>query len=598
MTTEKTDSTMVSITIDNLNLSVESGTTIAEAASRVGVTIPTLCYHPKLSIPGACRVCIVDVKDRGHYMAACSVHVWDGMVVETNSPEIRQARRDIVELLLDNHTQDCQTCERSGNCELQNLANSLGIRERLFEGARKDLPEDHSGVSVARNPNKCILCGRCIRVCSETQAINNLSQHGRGFTTVVCPAHGRNMDESTCIQCGQCITVCPTAALLEKNDTEAVWSALANPEKHVVVQTAPAIRAAIGEGFGLPPGTPSTGRMVAALRRLGFDGVFDTNFGADLTIVEESTEFLKRLENNGPFPMFTSCSPGWINYLEKFHPALIPHASTCRSPMSMTSALLKTYYAEQKGLRPQDIYVVAVMPCVAKKYEAGRKDHTLASGEPLTDAVITTRELIWMIKSYGVDYWTASHIDLDTFPRDTFDDPLGISSGAGDIFGTTGGVMEATLRTAVEKLSKGTVHQIDFMEVRSVEGIRESVIDVAGKKLTVAVVNGLNNTAQILNEVASGKEYHLIEIMACPGGCVGGGGQPYPPKGMKPGDPTLLWRRANALYVIDSEKPIRRSHENPAIDKLYAEFLGHPGSDKAHHLLHTSYSAKLPRGIR
>ena len=596
MTTENKKK-MIPITIDGLKIEVEEGSTIVEAASHVGVRIPTLCHHPDLSIPGACRGCVVDVKDRGHYMAACSVKVWEGMEVETNSLQIRQARRDIVELILDNHDKDCQTCERSGNCELQNLANEMGIRERLFEGTRKNLREDHSSCAVVRNPNKCILCGRCIRVCSETQAINNLSQHGRGFTTVVAPAHEADMDDSACIQCGQCVTVCPTAALLEKDDTEAVWAALSDPKKHVVVQTAPAIRATIGEGFGMAPGTPSTGRMVAALRRLGFDAVFDTNFGADLTIVEESTEFLQRLEGKGPLPMFTSCSPGWINYLERFHPSMIPHASSCKSPMTMTSALLKTYYAEQKGIDPHDVYVVAIMPCVAKKYEAKRSEHTLPDGTPYTDAVLTTRELIWMIKSYGVDYWTTGSIDLENYPRDTFDNPLGTSSGAGDIFGTTGGVMEATLRTAVEKLSDGRINQIDFHEVRSVDGIRESVVEVNGKKIVVAVVNGLSNAAKVLAEVAAGKEYHLIEFMACPGGCIGGGGQPYPPKGMKPRDPELLWLRAKALYMIDAGKTLRRSHENPAISKLYMDYLGAPGSEKAQKLLHTNYSARLPRGI-
>lgn len=592
------DKPRITITIDDRKLTVEKGITILEAASRLGIRIPTLCYHPDLSLPGACRVCIVDVKDMGHYMAACSVPVWEGMNVQTNSPEIRQARRDIVELLLDNHPMDCQTCERDGNCELQNLAYSLGVRERYFEGERKDFETENSGFSVIREPNKCILCGRCVRVCGEIQGVNNLSQHGRGFLTYVAPAHGANMDDSVCIQCGQCVNVCPTAAFLEQDSTDAVWAALSDPKKHVVIQTAPSIRAAIGEGFGLSPGTPNTGRMVAALRLLGFEGIFDTNFGADLTIVEESHEFLKRLQGDGPLPMLTSCSPGWISYLEKFYPQMIPHASTCRSPMMMTSVLLKTYYAKKKGIAPEDIYVVAAMPCVAKKYEARRPEHYMTPGIPWTDAVLTTRELIWMIKSYGIDFWTLQNIDMENFPKEEFDDPLGQSSGAGDIFGTTGGVMEATLRTAVEKLSGGKMEKLEFTEVRAVEGLREASVEIAGKTIHVGVANSLVNAAKLLDMVIRNeKQFHIIEVMACPGGCIGGGGQPYPPRGMKAMDPRLLQMRAQALYMIDSNKKLRRSHENPDIQKLYAEFLGEPGSSKAHELLHTNYSARLPRGI-
>ena len=369
---------------------------------------------------------------------------------------------------------ECQTCERDGNCELQRLAYTLGVRERYFEGERKDFEIDESGRSVVREPNKCILCGRCVRVCAEIQGVNNLSQHGRGFKTVVTPAHGMKMGESVCIQCGQCITVCPTAAFIEHDNTEEVWAALSDPSKHVVVQTAPSIRAAIGEGFGLPPGTPSTNRMVAALRMLGFEAVFDTNFAADLTIIEESHEFIQRLNGSGPLPMLTSCSPAWVNYLEKFYPELIPHASTCRSPMTMMSALLKSYYAEKKGLDPRNVYVVAVMPCVAKKYEARRPEHYLSEGIPLTDAVLTTRELIWMIKSYGIDFWTLDNVDVNYFPKERFDDPMGTSSGAGDIFGTTGGVMEATLRTAVTTLTGKAPAELEFRDVRAVEGLREA----------------------------------------------------------------------------------------------------------------------------
>ncbi len=582
---------MIKLTINDMPLSVPEGTTIMQAAEKIGIRIPRLCYHPDLHLEGSCRVCIVDVKNVNFYMASCSVKVWDGMEVRTNSPEIRQARRDIIELLLDNHPKDCQTCDRDGNCELQNLAYSYGVRERLFEGKRKEFPIDDTGKSVVRNPNKCILCGRCFRVCAEVQGVSNLQQQGRGFTTEVCPAHGANMDESVCIQCGQCINVCPTAAFLEKNHTDDVWKALADPNIHVVAQVAPSIRAAIGEGFGLPPGVPEVKKTVTALRRLGFDAVFDSDFSADLTIVEESNEFIERLNGKGPLPMITSCSPGWVNFMEKFYPELIPHASSCKSPMSMLSTLAKTWYAEQNGIDPAKIYMVAIMPCVAKKYEMTRPEHMEPDGTPHTDAVLTTRELIWMIKCYGIDF-----INL---PDGDFDAPMRMASGAGDIFGTTGGVMEAALRTAYEKITGEPCENVEFKNVRAVEGLRETSIDIKGKTINLAVANGLNNAKTILDKVMSGeKEYHLIEIMACPGGCIGGGGQPYPPRHMHVLDRELTILRASALYAIDSSKKLRKSHENPAILKIYEKFLEKPGSHKAHELLHTHYQPKLPRGIK
>ncbi|MGQ9762713.1 MAG: NADH-dependent [FeFe] hydrogenase, group A6 [Thermogutta sp.] len=581
----------VNLTIDGTNVTVPEGTTIMQAAEQIGIRIPRLCYHPDLSLAGSCRVCVVEVKDMGYYVASCSTPVWEGMEIRTNSPEIREARRDIVELLLDNHPMDCQTCERDGNCELQNLAYSLGVRERLYEGKRKDIPIDDSSVSVVRNPNKCILCGRCVRVCAEIQGVHNLSQHGRGFHTVVAPAHLVKMDESVCIQCGQCINVCPTAAFLEKSSTEAVWKALANPELHVVVQTAPSIRAAIGEGFGYPPGTPCTGKMITALRLLGFEAVFDTDLGADLTIVEEAHEFLTRLQNGGPLPMITSCSPGWISFMEKFYPELIPHASTCKSPMSMLSTLAKTYYAERINIPAEKIFMVAVMPCVAKKYEAQRPEHMMADGRPFTDAVLTTRELIWMIKCYGIDF--------TRLPEGQFDAPLGIASGAGDIFGTTGGVMEATLRAASRILTGKKPDRLEFTEVRAVEGLRETYVAIGERNVHVAVANGLHNAKTLLNKVVSGEEhYHIIEVMACPGGCIGGGGQPYPPENYHVLDPQLLRKRASALYTIDGSKELRESYENPALEELYETYLGSPGSVRAYQLLHTHYRSRLPRGIR
>jgi len=535
----------ISLTLDDNKIEVPAGTTIMEAAEQLGIYIPRLCYHPDLSL---------------------------------------------AELLLDNHPKDCQTCERDGNCELQNLAYSMGVRERFFEGQRKRHAIEDSSVSVVRNAEKCILCGRCVRACAEIQGVYNLSQHGRGFNTVVGPAHLCAMDDSVCIQCGQCINVCPTAAFLEKSSTEDVWRAIADPGLHVVAQCAPSIRAAIGEGFGMAPGTPASGKMVTALRRLGFDAVFDTDLGADLTIVEEAHEFLTRLRE-GPLPMITSCSPGWINFLERFYPSLIPHASTCRSPMSMLSVLAKTYYAEQKGLDPDNICMVAVMPCVAKKFEAGRPEHRAPDGRPYTDAVLTTRELIWMIKCYG--------IHLATLPDGQFDPPLGIASGAGDIFGTTGGVMEATLRAASELVTGRPADRLEFTEVRAVEGLRETYVAIGDQNIHVGVANGLTNAKVLLDKVIEGKEsFHVLEIMACPGGCIGGGGQPYPPPGVKVLDPELLRRRAAALYSIDQSKTLRKSYENPAVEELYDNFLDAPGSPKAHELLHTHYHAREPRGIR
>jgi iron-only hydrogenase group A len=581
----------VNLTIDGTPVSVPAGTTIMAAAETLGVYIPRLCYHPSLSLQGSCRVCIVGVEGVPFYMASCSVEVWEGMVVQTNSPEIRQARRDIIELLLDNHPRDCQVCERDGRCELQNLAYSHGVRERLFEGRRKRSPLEDSSVSVIRDSEKCVLCGRCVRVCSEVQGVYNLDQQGRGFDTIVTPAHQSRMDDSVCIQCGQCINVCPVAVFLEKKHTEDVFAALDDPNKRVVVQTAPSIRAAIGEGFGLEPGIPATGQMITALRRIGFDAVFDTDLGADLTIVEESNELIHRLEGDGPLPMFTSCSPGWISFLEKFYPELIPHASSCRSPMTMLSVLMKTYYCEKEGIDPHDLYTVAVMPCVAKKYEIRRPEHYLDENTPYTDAVITTRELIWMIKCYGIDF--------GNLPADEFDSPLGIATGAGDIFGITGGVMEATLRTAAEKLSGTPAEKLDFTEVRSVAGIREAEVTIDGRTLRVGVANGLQNAKTLLDQVVSGeKEFHVIEVMACPGGCSGGGGQPYPPRGYDILDPRLLEARGKALYSIDSGKEFRRSHENPAVKEIYETFLGEIGGEKAHELLHTSYRSQLPRGIK
>jgi iron-only hydrogenase group A len=579
--------------IDGLTVSVEEGKTIMEAADSIGSHVPRLCFHPFLSTEGACRICVVDVEGYNNHLPACATKLQDGMKITTNSPSLRETRRDLVELLLDNHPKSCLTCERDGNCELQNLAYKLGVRERLFEGWRKEFKFDDSNVSVLRDAEKCILCKRCVRVCSEIQGVHNLSQMFRGVNTVVSPAFMASMDDSVCIKCGQCINVCPTAAFIERDETDKVWEAINDPSKFVVVQTAPAIRSAIGEGWDMPYSTSWTGKTVAALRRLGFDAVFDTDFTADLTIMEESHELIERLKSGQNLPMITSCSPGWINFVEHFYPELLPNVSTCKSPMQMLSTLAKTYYAEKMHKDPKDIYVVAVMPCVAKKFEAKRPEHYSPDGYPYTDAVITTRELIWMIKAYGIDF-----VKLH---EDEFDAPLGTSSGAGDIFGATGGVMEAALRTAYEKITGESIENLTFTEVRAVEGLREATIDIKGTMVNVAVANGLNNAKIILEKVKSGeKQFHLIEIMACPGGCVNGGGQPIPHvnKFIYPLDKDLVKKRQQALYSIDESKTLRKSHENPAIIELYKEFLEKPGSHIAHELLHTTYSEKSPKGIK
>jgi iron-only hydrogenase group A len=586
MTTEK----KVTLWIDGVKVTVPAAWTIMQAADSININVPRLCYHPDLSVLGACRVCVVEAEGQRTPVASCCFPVAEGMKVRTSSPLLRRLRRDVVELILDNHPMDCQTCQRNGTCELQKLAYDLGVRERLFQGERKRFPIDKSS-PVQRNAEKCILCGRCVRVCAEVQGVNNLHQQHRGFTNTVTPAHEGAMIDSVCIHCGQCVNVCPTAAFVEQDATESVFEALANPDLHVVVQTAPAIRATIGEGFGYEPGTPVTGKLVTALRMAGFHKVFDTNFAADLTILEEATEFINRLKNKEKLPLITSCSPGWVNFMEKFYPELIPYASTCKSPMSMMSSLLKTYYAEQQGLDPKKIFVVAIMPCTAKKFEVTRAEHKAPWGAPYTDAVLTTRELIWMLKCLGVDFRDIAD--------GSFDSPLGESSGAGDIFGATGGVMEAALRTAYEKVTGKELEQIDFEMVRGVEGVKEASIDIDGTIINIGVSNGLQNAKTLLDRVMSReKEYHLIEIMACPGGCVAGGGQPYPPRGMHVLDPNLARLRAKALYTIDRQKTLRKSHENPSIMKLYEEFLGAPNSHRAHELLHTHYEPKYPRGVK
>lgn len=580
----------IRIEINGRPYDVAAGKTVMEAADSLGFHIPRLCYHPKLSIEGACRVCIVEVEGQKNFCASCTHPVSDGMKIRTNSEELRRARRDIIELILDNHPEDCQTCERNGRCELQRLAQAVGIKRRHFTGEKKHYDKDLSSPSVVRDPDKCILCGRCVRMCSEIQQVNAIRYAHRGFRTVVQPAYDQPFRDSVCSTCGQCINVCPTAAFMEHNHAQELFARLHEKETVKVVQVAPAVRASIGEAFDLPPGTAMERQIVAALRKLGFDYVFDTQFGADLTIMEEASELLERLDSKKKLPLITSCSPGWIKAMEQFFPRLIPHVSSCKSPMSMQSAILKTYFAEKKGIDPAKILSVAVMPCTAKKFEAERPEQTV-NGLQATDLVITTRELAWMIKSAGIDFVHGE--------GEPFDDPLGLSSGAATIFGATGGVMEAALRTAYEMATGETLIDIEFEELRGLEGIKESSVEIDGKRLNLAVANGLGAAFELMERIeARPGHYHFVEVMGCPGGCINGGGQPHADANHEPLDPDLLRKRAGALYDLDRHRTIRRSHENPHVQRIYKEFLGRPLSEKSHELLHTRYDEREPGGIR
>jgi len=580
---------MITIYINDKPYKVEPDQTIMQAADKLGFHIPRLCYHPKLSIEGACRVCIVEVAGMRNYIASCAYPVSEGMKVYTNTEEIRRARRDIVELILDNHPEDCHTCERDGNCELQRLAFAMGIRKRHFEGEKKHYEKDLSSASVIRDPDKCILCGRCVRICSEIQKVNALGYSHRGFKTVVMPAYNMPFKDSVCTACGQCINVCPTAAFVEKNFTQELFRKLGDKSLIKVVQIAPSVRAAIGEAFGLEPGRQFEKELAAVSRKLGFDYVFDTQFSADMTIMEEASEFLERFQGKGKLPMITSCSSAWMKCLEQFHPDLIENVSTCKSPMSMGSALIKSYFAQKIKVDPKKILSVAFMCCTAKKYEASRPELTV-EGIRATDIVITTRELAWMIKSAG--------IDLLHIKGEEFDHPLGYSSGAGTIFGVTGGVMEAAIRTAYELYTGETLLDIEINDIRGLKGVKEGRLVMDGKEIRVAVAHGLGNANEILKIIRKEPDkYHFVEIMGCLGGCIGGGGQPYAGSNSLPLDEECLMKRAEALYGLDRNKTIRRSHENPDVQRLYKEFLGRPLSTLSHKLLHTHYSLKQPRGI-
>jgi NADP-reducing hydrogenase subunit HndD len=588
----------VTLTIDNQQTSVAEGTTVLDAAAQVGIKIPTLCHLDGVTSPGSCRVCLVEVEGARTLQPSCVTQVRDGMVVKTTSKKAREARRLSVELMLANHPWDCNACVRNGNCELQSLAQQMGIDEVRFPYAKEETPEDVSTPALVRDMDKCILCRRCVAVCQDVQGVGTLAPRNRGFETVIGAGPSENLCDAVCVQCGQCSAVCPVGAIYEKDSIEDVWNALDDPTKHVVVQTAPAIRAALGECFGLEPGTCVTGKMVTALRRLGFDKVFDTNFTADLTIIEEGHELLLRLkkalvdgDTSMALPQFTSCSPGWINYMEYFFPNLIPNISTCKSPQQMFGALAKTYYAEKEGIDPKDVVVVSVMPCTAKKYECTRPEMN-DSGYQDVDYVLTTRELGRMIGEAGIDF-----VNL---PDGEQDSPMGMSTGAADIFANTGGVMEAAIRTVYEVVTgrELPMDQLHVKPIQGLDGLKEASVTfedcvddwkfLEGVTAKVAVAHGLSNARKACEMVAEGKaDWHFIEIMCCPGGCIGGGGQP------RFTTDEVRNKRIQAIYKEDEGREIRKSHENPAITQIYSEFLGEPLGHKSHKLLHTDYAAKL-----
>jgi len=574
---------MVNITIDNRKIQVPKDYTILEAAKAANIYIPTLCFLKDINEIGACRMCVVEVKGARSLQAACVYPVSEGLEIYTQSPAVREARKVTLELILSNHEKKCLTCVRSKNCELQTLAEELKVKDIRFEGETYKLPLDDFSPSVVRDPNKCILCRRCVSMCKNVQQVSVIDTTERGFKTIISSAFNKSLNEVPCTMCGQCINVCPVGALREKDDTDKVWEALANPELHVIVQTAPAVRVALGEEFGMPIGSRVTGNMIAALKLLGFDRVFDTDTAADLTIMEEGTEVINRIKNGGKLPVITSCSPGWIKFCEHYYPEFLDNLSTCKSPHEMFGAILKSYYAEKEGIDPSKVFVVSIMPCTAKKFEAARPE-LAANGYPDVDVVLTTRELARMIKEAGIDFKNVY--------EEHFDDPMGDASGAGVIFGATGGVMEAALRTVAEILSGQSIDNVDYEQVRGVEGIKEASVKVGDLTLKAAVAHGLGNARKLLDRIKAGEaEYHFVEIMACPGGCVNGGGQPIQPSKVRSWT-DLRTERAKAIYEEDKELPIRKSHENPRIKALYEEYLGEPGSHKAHKLLHTHYTKR------
>ncbi len=581
----------VKLYIDNKEIEVPKGTTVYKAAKELGINIPTLCYMElhDLNIenkPGGCRICVVEIQGRRNLPPSCSTNCENGMVVKTHTPRVLNARRTVMEFILSDHPKDCLVCAKSGNCDLQSMAHMLGIRDIPgAEYAAMSTYKPDTSPSIKRDLDKCIMCRRCEMMCNTVQTVGALSAVNRGFMAAVAPAFEQNLEHSTCTYCGQCVAVCPTGALTEVDNTPEVLRALADPTKTVVVQTAPAVRAALGEMFGMEPGTLVTGKMVTALRSLGFDYIFDTDFAADLTIMEEGTELLDRLnrhlkgDTTARIPILTSCCPGWVNFFEEYFPDLKDVPSTAKSPQQMFGAIAKSYFAGKLGISRKDLVVVSIMPCLAKKYECQREEFSTDNNRDV-DFSISTRELAAFIKQ--------ANIDLNNLEESDFDAPLGESTGAGVIFGTTGGVIEAAVRTAYEIQTGKKLERLDFTELRGLEGVREATIDFDGLPIRIGIAHGLGNARKLLNDVRSGKsQYHAIEVMACPGGCIGGGGQP-----LHHGNSDIIKARAAALYAEDRSKPLRKSHENPFIIKLYEEFLEKPNSEKAHHLLHTHYFDK------
>ena len=576
----------IKMKINNREVEVEEGLTILEAAKQHGIHIPTLCYLKDVTGTGACRVCQVEIVGAPRLAAACVYPVREGLEVRTNSQKALDARRRVVELIVSNHSKDCLSCIRNTNCELQRLCQELGVREDAFKGGHTPVTLDTVSPGIVRNTSKCILCGRCVNTCQKVQGLGILGYMNRGFETKVGPVYDMSLADVNCMQCGQCINVCPVGALHEKEEIHDVIDALNDPTKHVIVQTAPAVRASLGEEFGMPIGTRVTGKMVHALKLIGFDKVYDTNFGADLTIMEEGHEFIHRVQEGGVLPMITSCSPGWINYVEHEYPELLPNLSSCKSPHMMVGALCKSYYARKNHIDPKDIYVVSIMPCVAKKGEKEREEN-LTDGLKDVDAVLTTRELGKLIKMFGVDFKNLN--DDEQFDQDL----MGEYTGAGVIFGATGGVMEAALRTVVDVLTNQDLENIDYTAVRGVEGLKEASLQVGKLTVNVAVAHSMAIAKPLLDEIKAGtSKYHFIEIMGCPGGCINGGGQSYISATVRNSNFDYKKARAKALYDEDTLMPVRKSHKNTQVLKLYDEFLGGPNSGKAHHLLHTHYTPK------